>query len=461
LNTYLLVAAGWLGGGVGHLSAQILTWGAIALGATLLVQLARGYTNCLMLSLLPAAIYGGYLGYNFFSYNHHWFGSTATIVFLASMGRQRRRPGAGSAFLSGVAAAVSLLFLLTEGMVNLAAGAGAALATAPAGGGEGTRGRAAWRGLWGYAAGVAVVLGLALAAESRLGALGPFLYDTFVWPFVGYAAGGGVNAIAWGVINGFGWIFDDGAFGRPLFVISCGASYLICVAPFFLLAAAGAHLAAADTTPPALGGRGYGLVLLGHALGVYAAGLCGQGALLKLTWAALPAFLLAVPVLDQVWTRAQGDAVLRRGLGAWGVLVGGSLLLLVGFRAVEAVRTGRPPGIAEFSHPWVSPTADLVNSESGPGDHFFAHSLGSHLYFLVHARPATRHRLTAKGYLTVEQWQEVFADLLRGEPKFMAFRGVQEMQEFAAGDGRLQALLARRYRGKAMPDGWYLLRRMD
>lgn len=473
-NIGLIAAAGRFQGGVDHRTAKLLAFLAALIGGVSLTQVARRFTDRLWLSLLPSLIYTGYLAHYFPSANHHWFGSAATCVFLRLLVDWAAGTRARAGFTCGVAGAVSLLFLVHEGLVNLAIGGlapwffGDAFAAAQprpadeAGGCAVPRTRSVAREIALYLAGVVAVLAPFAGICFRLGMLEGYLYNTFAWPMLYYMQPGSPARVSWGGELTSFWVAAPPPVGPTLHFLSAIAAMVLALWPVATLAVGAAVLWRPAVLPPrSATGRRFALLLL-HSAGTYATALASQSTLLKLSWGAAPSLALAVWLLDGCLRNAAASPLLRRALGTLVAGVAVSFLAVVLFRVVEAGAGRMPDHLAlEPLDPQASPTVELINRESGADDYVFAHPLASSIYFLAEARPATRYTVTVANYMSPQQLRDMFDDIERHSPKFMAFRGMGDLLWLVERDERLKRRLSTRYRQKEMPDGWIVLRRQD
>ncbi|MBI5369044.1 MAG: hypothetical protein HZA54_18560 [Planctomycetes bacterium] len=439
---YLPAAVSWLWGRVDVQVIRLLTFGCIALGGVLLIALARRYTRHVWLAVLPAFAYAGYLGQIRPFANHHWFGNVATLLSLFACLRAVDQRRQWAYYLSGLAAAVSVVFLVHEGAVNLLVGAGAALAGSL--GARESNGRAPTPGpLAAYLSGVATVLLPVLGFFSYIGALDTLLYDTFLWPLGHYAKSGGPNDLLWASSMDLDWQCAAGLSPRARQFLAAVAGFSLALQPVLTLVGGAAAatrpraLLATDSPRLELG------VLFATAAGIYGVSLIAPG-YIKLLWGASPSWVLTILLADRAWSAVAGHPPLRRASLA--LFAAGTLALAaeIAHRSAEALRGERGCCHAEIplDQTGLVDVAGL-NAEAGPEETFFVHALASHLYYFLDARPATRYTFTMSTdlYMSAAQLSNLVDDLERRRPKFMLFGTKNDLQWLVAQDRRLFRLL--------------------
>lgn len=455
LNFYVVALMWKLLGRVDHQSVKLLTFIAITAGCVLLTVIARRYTRRFWLSLLPASVYA-YLGHTFPFANHHWFGSVSTVLFLYALSRYLETVRVRELFFCGVTAALSLLFIMHEGIVNAGTGALAALATIVLL----NTGQSAVRVAGAYVGGFTAVMLPALTFYAAIGALGRYFYNTFVWPFTNYKQANNVNNRTWAVDINL-WTVNDG--GNLMAFLSYWSAMAMTVVPVVVLIAGLAALTAPNSFGYQRDRKDFLsiTVWLASAFGIYLTAF-SQPTFIKLLWGSVPLLILTVMAADWLCERLRDYSAARRALSAVMIFTLISIVAVPVYRSAKLVRGDESElAGATSAHIADHPLAELLNRECGPQDYLFGYKFASLYYYLVNARPATGYTLFVEDYLSRAQLDEIFADLERREPKFMIFSSDRDLLWLAEQNRRFPVFLNERYYLRGTVENWLVYQRKD
>ncbi|MEW6731915.1 MAG: hypothetical protein AB1489_11370 [Acidobacteriota bacterium] len=462
IGNYLMVVSLWrLLGSTDFQSIKLLTFIVIVAAGVLLTITTRYFTQRFWLSLLPSLIYCAYLGHTFPFSNHHWFGSAASIVFCYFFVRYLESLRLRDMYYCGLAAALSLIFIMHEGIVTVIAGFTLivlSLWLVPS-----AERASPLRLTATYLAGFATLTVPEWIYFASIGSFGSFFYNTFVWPLTNYAQPGNLNNRLWADDIQLWGISDAGRLTGILYFFSICAIMIVLLLPVLTMLAGAAILTARASFSSITRGRDSYLMfsaLMILSLGMYATAVFSQPTLIKLLWASVPASILAVLLLEWLYTHWRDIAARRAFI----------VLLIFMLMAVAIVPIYRTQKIFRGDESELSgahtvrpddPLVELINRESTEQDYYFGYKWASPYYYSVKARPATRYILFVEDYLSREQLQDLFADLERHRPKFMTFYEERDILWLISQHAPFSQFLNNNYRLRTRINNWLVYQRKN
>ena len=357
------------------------------------------------------------------AYNHHWLALAAGALALG-LGARALATGARGAWAgAGGLAALTLLCLQSDGVVILLA---LALALALVAWLRGSAERPAALAL---AAGALAVSGAGALALLATGAVGPFLYDVWVWPFQRYRTPGGINDIAFATdlhanVSPFidfvnlPLFYAKVAHFSLLFALMTGAAVLGC-------AWLGGLVMRRMRQGPGLAAHEGPLVLVAlAAVGMLLVAMRGRADVIHVACYAWPAVLLATAAAAAL-ARTLDDAALA-GL-RWGPVALVALYVATGALLLASDLRRHPAAWLA----WRSPDAVLaeapalvwLRARARPGDRLTAWPFAG--YFGLYAMPvAGRWNVMlppTAGYTSGPEYAAFWEGLRRDRPRFVVW----------------------------------------
>lgn len=458
LNFYLVALVWRILGNTDFHVIKMLTFLIIWLSAILLTTITRRYTERFWLSLLPSLIYAGYLGHTFPFSNHHWFASGALILACYTYARYLDSPSVKEIYLCGLAAALSLLFIMHEGIVNLVMGAVLIVVTfwfIPK-----TERGSIPKLILSFAAGWATLMLPALAFYAYLGVVRQYIYNTFIWAFTNYSQPGNHNGNKLWAGDANLWTINDSPhFTQIVFLISSCAIMITLLIPLAAMVIGGGMFTTLRANLEPKERKKYLLlaVWLAFSGGNYLTGFA-QPSIIKLIWASIPAYILSVIVLDWL-TASLTEPILRRGYAALLAITIFVLTLVPCYRSLKIYRGNESELAGSEEIKFDDPLLQYIENESNSQDYFFGYKWPFKYYYLISARPATPYIFLTEKYLSRAQTKDLFDHLIKNRPKIMIFSNESELLWLAGEDERFSPFLNDNYQLMGHIGSWLVYQR--
>lgn len=446
---YIIVIIWKIIGQISYQSIKLLTYISIIFGGILLLLTTRRFTNRFWLALLPSFIFVSYHAQIFPFSNHHWFGSIASIIYCFFIVRFILSLRMVDLYLSGCATGLTLFFIMSEGIINLATSLAiifiAALLFR-----ERLNSCQPIRLFGYYLAGLATIMLPIMLGYYLQGVFLAYLHNTFVWPFANYAKPGNLNDLPWAV-DAYNWRFGSGRFVHWIYFFTSSAILIVLLMPVLSFILSGALLISPNTITryfkteridnsylgptPALAKQIHSnnyqqrydyfivIALFLLAASLYIIPLRAQPEFIKLLWGSVRAFILGVFLLDRIFNSCYAIAGVRRAMVTALLFIFLSLTSTSLYNAVTIARGDEKLiNTPETNHMIDQPIVDMINQDTTSEDYVFAYNYRlTFLYFLLNARPATDYTLMTEDYLSPAQERKLMADLYQRRPKYMAF----------------------------------------
>ena len=421
----LLAAAIFAVTGPSLLAARVAQALALLLGAWLLTRLTRRLGAGPWAATLP----GLALVLALYRFQPHWSYHWLVVPCVAGALLAACRGLAGDArrdwLLAGLAVGLCGLLLHADGVVLLAALAGALVADRLVGAQTGRQ--AARRAGWLVAGALAPWLPV-LAWLGWHGALATAYQDVWVWPFSHYATPGGPNDIRfltdlWAFVSPYGgrWVSLPYFYAQAYHALALYA-LVVGTALGALAWAAGVltrRVRAGTRWSPAEAGWGVtGLAALGF--GLLAAR--GRADIVHVALYAFPALVVATAAASALARRLEAPAL---GLVRWAPLAMIALFALSG-GALWAQEVGARPAWwlraqSPDAHWREAPLVRWLHAHARPGDRVAAFPNGGFVYFYG-LPPAVPHTLfLPTGYLSAPEARAYWEAIARERPRFLVF----------------------------------------
>ncbi|MEW6733231.1 MAG: hypothetical protein AB1489_18025 [Acidobacteriota bacterium] len=482
-SVYLIALVWRITGIVSHIPIRLLTFLAITLGGWLLILIARYFTGRHWLSLLPAIVFANFHSHLFPFINHHWFASLVSILYLFLVVRYLHSLCLKDLYYCGLAAGLSLLFIMHEGVVNIFVGILIVIIVALLIGERLDNCRLSKLATT-YFAGLLTLLLPVFIYYIATGAFDDYLENVFIWSLTKYLTPGANNNIPWADINNL-HLWRSEPSRMVMFFTTCSVLLLLLLPLIVLLMAVvlltspssiDKHFRFTPTVELAKRLTGAGvvveqryyylvmLVLTLYAIGLYLTPVLSQASFYKLLWGSLPALILAVIFWERGLTAVTAIPGIRRALAAVMIFIFISLGIVTVAR-LSRVLEGNNRELyfddesTNFSN---HPIIELINRETTPDDYFFAYKRLALLFYMVETRLATRYTFNDGGVentLTQAQLKELVNDLYRQRPKFMVFSGEAELLELVQGNSDFPQWLNNNYFLRLKIEGLLLYQR--